>query len=315
MRIIVTGAAGFIGSHLCERLLQDDRNEVMGIDGLIQPELRWIKQRNIQNLSGHPRFFNFEQNLLDFEWKKWLPDVDAVYHLAGIPGVRSSWGDDFQSYVTNNILVTQQMLEACKDAPLQAFIYASTSSVYGETKEMVSEDAAPSPLSPYGVSKLCGEHLCRVYHKQMQIPIVILRYFTVYGPRQRSDMAFHRFIHHMLRGKPIPVHGDGTQTRDFTYIDDCVEATASLLRYPHAAGETINIGGKERASILEVTAILEELTGQKAALQYMGEPRGEPKHTWANIAKAGKLLQYEPKISIRNGLQKELADLEDMYNL
>ncbi|KPB05972.1 NAD-dependent epimerase/dehydratase family protein [Bacillus sp. CHD6a] len=313
MRIIVTGAAGFIGSHLCERLLKEKENVVIGIDGFIDPALKPIKQRNLGNLLNHPRFQFLNKNLLELDWSKVLAKDDVIFHLAAVPGVRSSWGNNFRLYVENNILVTQRLLEACKTIPIKKLIYASTSSVYGEKIGRVSEDSVPFPLSPYGVTKLTGEYLCKVYSENDGIPITMLRYFTVYGPRQRSDMAFHKFIACIIKKKPIPIYGDGKQTRDFTYIGDCVEGTVSVLHADHVIGETINIGGKERKSILEVVEILEEITGQKTSLDFIGKPRGEPRHTWADITKAEKLLHYSPTVSLKEGLQYELKDLLDLY--
>jgi UDP-glucuronate 4-epimerase len=313
MNILVTGAAGFIGSHLCEKLLEDENNTVIGIDGFVGETRPSLKERNIKAFTQHPRFRLYRVNLLNADWETLLNDVEAVYHLAGKPGVRSSWGNDFNNYVEHNILATQRLLEACKNRSLKKFIYASTSSVYGEKSGKVSENASTSPLSPYGVSKLTGEHLCRVYEASDGIPVVVLRYFTVYGPGQRPDMAFHRFIYHLHHARPIPIFGDGKQTRDFTYIDDCVAGTVSVLHASNVIGETINIGGKERKSILEVIEHLEQLTGKKAQLEFLGDPRGEPKHTWANIAKAQKLLNYDPKTPLKVGLKKEVDDLINLY--
>ncbi|MGM7722611.1 NAD-dependent epimerase/dehydratase family protein [Metabacillus sp. Hm71] len=313
MRIIVTGAAGFIGSHLCERLLKEEQNVVIGIDGFIDPSKKQIKLKNLENLLIHPRFQFFNQNLLEIDWSKIFSKDDVIFHLAAVPGVRSSWGNNFQLYVENNILVTQRLLEACKNVPLKKFIYVSTSSVYGEKVGMVSEDSMPSPLSPYGVTKLTGEYLCKVYSENDGLPITILRYFTVYGPRQRPDMAFHRFIECMLKNKPIPIYGDGKQTRDFTFVRDCVEGTVAALYAEHTLGETINIGGKERKSILEVIKILEEIMGQKVTLDFIGKTRGEPRHTWADISKAEKILQYKPVVSLKEGLLHEIEDLLVIY--
>lgn len=313
MKIIVTGAAGFIGSHLCERLLKEKETTVIGIDGFIDPTLNQFKHRNIVNLLAHPRFQFSNENLLTIDWSRTLSNVDVIYHLSGIPGVRSSWGKQFELYTTHNIIVTQRLLEACKNIGLKHFIYASTSSVYGESTGKVSEDFTPAPLSPYGVTKLTGEYLCNVYAENYGIPVTVLRYFTVYGPRQRSDMAFHRFIHCMLTDQPIPIYGDGSQTRDFTYISDCVEGTAAVLHAKNVIGETINLGGKERKSILEVIEILETVTGKKATLNVIGDTRGEPRHTWADITKAEQLLHYHPSIPLKEGLLHELADLRIMY--
>lgn len=313
MKILVTGAAGFIGSHLCEYLLASGEHEVIGVDAFVREELHWIGTKNMESFLHHPRFNMITANMLHLDWKTLLIDVDIIYHLAGIPGVRSSWGADFRSYVESNILATQQLLEACRQTSIKKFIFASTSSVYGETTGQVSEDTPLAPLAPYGVSKLTGEHLCRVYSKNDGVPIVILRFFTVYGPRQRSDMAFHRFIKQLLANDPITLFGDGSQTRDFTYISDCVEAIAAVADAPHVVGETINIGGKERAAILQVIQALETLTGKKGGITLSGSMHGEPMHTWADISKAKRLLQYEPKISLEAGLAKELEYFSDFY--
>lgn len=313
MNILVTGAAGFIGSHLCEQLLEDNNNKVIGVDGFIGSTTAAIKERNTTNLQKHTRFRFERLNLLKASWDSLLQNVDVIYHLAGMPGVRSSWGYDFKHYIDHNILATQRLLEACKDKPLSKFIYVSTSSVYGEKTGKVSEDASTNPLSPYGVSKLTGEQLCHVYGANDGVPVVILRYFTVYGPRQRPDMAFHRFIHRLLFEKPIPIYGDGQQTRDFTYISDCVNGTAKLLHASNVIGEIINLGGKERASVLEMIDQLEQITGKKALLQFKEKPRGEPKHTWADISKAEKLLDYNPQIPLAEGLKKEVDDLSELY--
>ncbi|GAE24464.1 UDP-glucose 4-epimerase [Halalkalibacter wakoensis JCM 9140] len=247
MKILVTGCGGFIGSHLCEKLLENHNVNIVGIDTFIGPTPESISRQNLKNLLLHPRFRFVEENLETINWEAYLQDVEYVYHLAGMPGVRSSWGSDFQKYVINNIDVTQRLLEASKHVPLKKFIYSSTSSVYGETVGKVSENARTEPLSPYGITKLTGEHLCHVYRKSFGVPTVIVRYFTVYGPRQRSDMAFHRFIKNIIQGKPITIFGDGSQTRDFTFVHDCVKATASVLYADGVIGEIINIGGKERA--------------------------------------------------------------------
>ncbi len=314
MKILVTGAAGFIGSHLCERLLQMNDIDVIGIDGLINPSLNLTKQRNLRLLLPNPRFQFHQIDLRQADLKRLLDGVQVVYHLAGMPGVRTSWGTDFQAYVDHNIIATQILLEAVRECPLEKFIYVSTSSVYGEKAGKVTEESIPAPLSPYGVSKLTGEYLCKVYHVSYGIPIVILRYFTVYGPRQRSDMAFHRFIKGILQREPIKIYGDGKQTRDFTFIRDCVEGTAAALQADGVIGETINIGGKERASILEVIALIEYLLGAKATLEFRERLKGEPRDTWADIAKAQTLLNYCPATNLITGLEQQINDMRPNFD-
>ncbi|MDE3838280.1 UDP-glucose 4-epimerase [Bacillus methanolicus] len=314
MKILVTGAAGFIGSHLCEELLRSkDVEKVIGVDFFIGPTPDVMKKDNLIQLLEHPKFEFIRNNLLTMPLDDLIARTDVVYHLAAIPGVRSSWGNDFKHYIDHNILATQRLLEACKNKSLKKFIYASTSSIYGEKNGSVSEEQLPEPLSPYGITKLSGEHLCRVYEKYFGLPLVILRYFTVYGPRQRPDMAFHRFIRQFLSNEPVSIFGDGKQTRDFTFINDCRRATASVLMNDRAVGQTINIGGKERASVLEVLDVLEEVSGIKAKRIFLDQPAGEPKHTWASISKAKDLLDYDPVTGLKEGLKQEYLYLLNFY--
>lgn len=316
MKILVTGAAGFIGSHLCERLLQDKNHEVVGIDNYVPSGTpKWIKENNLRQLSSYPGFTFAELDLIHAPLAHYLADVDIVFHLAAIPGVRSSWGNDFAAYIANNILATQKLLEACRRSSIQKFVYASTSSVYGDKTGSVSERAGVAPLSPYGVSKLTGEQLCRVYYKNDGVPVVVLRFFTVYGPRQRPDMAFHRFIRQMLQNEAITLYGSGHQTRDFTYIRDCVEGIASAVDAEGIIGHTLNIGGKERASVLECIGLLEQLLSVKAKLAWIGPTYGEPQHTWADIRKARRLLKYEPKTDLKYGLSREIAYIRELYGI
>ncbi|MDQ0162477.1 NAD-dependent epimerase/dehydratase family protein [Aeribacillus alveayuensis] len=312
MNILVTGAAGFIGSHLCEKLLENEHFTVIGVDQFIGPTSIQIKNKNLEPLLNHPRFHFQQKDLYITDLKGLLSDIDIVFHLAGIPGVRTSWGNDFEPYVQNNILVTQRLLEALKNSSIKKFVYASTSSVYGQKNGKVKENMLPEPLSPYGVTKLAGEHLCRLYEKSFGIPVVILRFFTVYGPRQRSDMAFHIFIKQLLQDQPITVFGDGTQSRDFTYIDDCVNGIISAINNDQAKGKTFNIGGLERASVNEVIQLLEQITGKKATIQYQPKVHGEPKHTYADITLAKNILGYHPVVSLKEGLMKEILYIQDI---
>ncbi|MFD0958480.1 NAD-dependent epimerase/dehydratase family protein [Paenibacillus chungangensis] len=315
MKIIVTGAAGFIGSHLCEALVQSGRHDVIGVDSLVRDELSTIGTAHLDGIMDHPRFAFLQEDLGDADWDTLLRNVDAVYHLAGVPGVRDSWGASFQKYLHHNIAVTQRLLEACRGKEqLRKFVFISTSSVYGEVPGRVSEKRLPTPLSPYGVTKLTAEHLCQVYRREAGVPVVILRYFTVYGPRQRSDMAFHRFIKAILQDQPITLFGDGCQTRDFTFVSDCVAATAAVIEQPDVVGEVINVGGMERASVREVIAMMEELIGKRARIQSGGGLVGEPVHTWANIAKAKRLLGYKPRISLKKGIMEEIHYIKGLLD-
>ncbi|OXM17160.1 NAD-dependent epimerase/dehydratase family protein [Paenibacillus herberti] len=314
MKILITGVAGFIASHLCEYFLNETEHEVVGVDGFVREELQIIGTRNMISFLHHPRFTLIKENMLQLDWTKRLADVDIIYHLAGIPGVRSSFGSSFSEYVNSNILATQQILKACRGTGVQKLIFASTSSVYGEKIGQVSEEAELSPLSPYGITKQSGEQLCRVYRVNDGVPTVVLRFFTVYGPRQRSDMAFHLFIRRMLADEPIHVYGDGTQTRDFTFIQDCIQGTAAAGLRPGLIGETINIGGAERASVNEIISRLETLIGRKAKVIYTGTTHGEPKHTWADISKASRLLGYKPEVTLDKGLPLEMYDLMKLYS-
>ncbi|ARK30744.1 NAD-dependent epimerase/dehydratase family protein [Halalkalibacter krulwichiae] len=315
MKILVTGAAGFIGSNLCEQLLQQKNVNVIGIDYFIGPTKKLITEKNIVSLVTNPQFQFIQEDLLTIDWEKYLEGVDYVFHLAGIPGVRSSWGTDFKKYVRNNIDVTQRLLEACKNVSLSKFIYSSTSSIYGEKEGKVSEEAKPEPLSPYGITKLTGEYLCHVYRKSFGVPTVILRYFTVYGPRQRSDMAFHKFIRHALEDQPIHIFGNGKQSRDFTFVTDCATATAAVAFADNVVGETINIGGKERASVIEVIRLLEQLLNKNIKIQFEKKAIGEPMHTWADITKAERLLNYQPRISLKEGLMREIDYIKQIGNI
>ncbi|SDS12382.1 Nucleoside-diphosphate-sugar epimerase [Paenibacillaceae bacterium GAS479] len=314
MKILITGVAGFIASHLCEYFLNETEHEVIGVDGFLREELQTIGTRNMISFLHHPRFTLIKENMLQLDWTKELADVDMIYHLAGIPGVRSSFGSSFSEYVSSNILATQQILKACRGTGVQKLIFASTSSVYGEKIGQVPEEAELTPLSPYGITKQTGEQLCRVYRVNDGVPTVVLRFFTVYGPRQRSDMAFHLFIRRMLADEPIYVYGDGTQTRDFTFIQDCIQGTVAAGLRPGLIGETINIGGAERSSVNEIISRLETLIGRKAKVIYTGTTHGEPKHTWADISKASRLLGYKPEVTLDKGLPLEMYDLMKLYS-
>jgi UDP-glucose 4-epimerase len=305
MKCLVTGVAGFIGSHLAERLIKEG-HQVVGIDCFTDYYPREIKERNIEKLRSSEGFTFIEANLLDVNLPEMLRGLDYIFHQAAQAGVRASWGTNFEVYTLNNVLTTQKLLEAAKEAPIKLFVYASSSSVYGDAETFPTpETANPKPISPYGVTKLAGEHLCYLYWKNFGVPFISLRYFTVYGPRQRPDMAFHRFIKAMLKGKEIIVYGDGKQTRDFTYIDDAVEANLLAMR-SEAIGEVFNIGGGSRITINEAIRLLEGIMGKRARVRYVERQKGDVRHTAADITKARKMLGYEPKVRIEEGLRREV---------
>ncbi|MBL0388639.1 NAD-dependent epimerase/dehydratase family protein [Tumebacillus sp. ITR2] len=312
--VLVTGCAGFIGSTLSERLLADGY-EVIGIDCFTNNYSRWIKERNLLGLRLHPRFTFLEQHLLHTDRDLLLDKVNYVFHLAALPGVRTSWGAHFQEYVDHNILATQGLLEALRrHTHVEKVVYASSSSVYGGMTGPADEFRVPTPLSPYGVTKLSGEQLCLLYGHHYGIPIVAMRYFTVFGPRQRPDMAFHIFIKRILEGQPLTIFGDGGQTRDFTFIKDCVDANIAAMLSP-VQGEAFNIGGVSHLSVLEVVRLIEKATGKQANLLWLPEVPGDPKHTFADIGKAQALLHYNPQFDVEHGLRLQIDDVKRLYNL
>ncbi|MEM4346992.1 MAG: GDP-mannose 4,6-dehydratase [Candidatus Altiarchaeota archaeon] len=311
MRCFVTGCAGFIGSHIVEKLL-DLGHEVIGIDCFTDYYARKIKESNIEKAKQNRNFKFIEANILNLNLKKILSNIEYIFHEAAQGGVRKSWGKDFEIYTQNNILATQKLLEACKELKIKKFIYASSSSVYGDVKKFpMKENSITKPISPYGVSKLAAENLCQLYWKNFSVPCISLRYFTVYGPRQRPDMAFHKFIKAILLGKNFEVYGSGEQTRDFTFVSDIVEANI-LAMNSNAEGEIFNIGGGSRISINEIIKILEEITNRKADVSYIEKQKGDMADTIADISKARKILGYKPKVKIKEGLKKEVEWIFDM---
>lgn len=310
---LVTGAAGFIGSRLAGRLL-DEGCAVRGLDNFDPYYQRGLKERNLAALLPRNGFEFREADLNEVELDALLKDVDWVFHQAARPGVRRSWGSGFRAYVKANVLATERLLEALRKQPVEKFIFASSSSVYGEGPGgATGEDAPRRPISPYGVTKLAGEALVAAYQECFGIPAVSLRYFTVFGPGQRPDMAFHKFLRAILENRPLEVYGDGRQTRDFTYIEDAVEANILAARRG-TPGRVYNIGGGSPASIRSVIETLESLTARRAELRFGPQQPGDPRATAADTARAREELGFRPSVSMRAGLQRMVSWMSQLIS-
>jgi len=313
MKALVTGVAGFIGSTLAERLV-DQGADVVGIDCFTDYYPRPAKERNLAALAGRDRFRLIDARIQDVDLARVLADRTHVFHLAAQAGVRKSWGRDFAIYTENNIDATQVLLEAaaCAKPSLERIVYASSSSVYGDTVAMpFREDALPQPVSPYGVSKLAAEQLCYLYHVNFGLPTVSLRYFTVYGPRQRPDMGFHKFLRAAIRGEPITVFGDGEQTRDFTYVADVVAATMAAATRG-VPGRVYNIGGGSRVSINHVFDIIGRVAGGRPRVNVDPVQKGDMRHTFADTRLARTDLGFAPAVALEEGIAAEYRWLTEV---
>ena len=301
MKSVITGVAGFIGSHLAEKLLGLG-HEVVGVDKFLDNYPRDFKDSNLSIILKHPSFKFIGDDLIDIELRQLLNQTDYVFHLAAQPGVRSSWGEEFSHYSHNNILVTQLLLEACKQVKVRKFVYASSSSVYGDTDDLpMRESGGTRPVSPYGVTKLAAEHLCYLYWKAFGIPTVSLRFFTVYGPRQRPDMFFHILMRRLLLDEEIPLYDDGEQSRDFTYCADIVAGLTGAAFYP-GAGDVFNLGGGGEITLLNAIKLVEKVSGRKAKLKRFDRQSGDVRRTRASLDEAKKKLDYKPLVSMDEGL-------------
>ncbi len=305
MRCLVTGAAGFIGSSLSERLISLG-HEVVGVDRFSDYYPRSYKENNLERLRQESRFELRVEDLAECELGPLLDGVEVVFHQAAQAGVRASWGQSFEAYLRDNVMSTQRLLEAVRRHPtVRKVVYASSSSVYGEGAELpMRETGRPQPFSPYGVTKLAAEHLAELYRHNFGVATASLRYFTVYGPRQRPDMAFHKFIEATLDGKPIAVYGDGAQTRDFTFIADIVEANIA------AAAEGVlgvfNVGGGSRETLRNVLKTLGEVVGE-LKIDHHEREAGDVMDTWADVSRAAAAMGYAPKVALREGLTAQVA--------
>lgn len=311
MKSLVTGVAGFIGSHLAERLLGAG-HEVAGVDNFFDNYPRSFKDHNLAACLGHPRFRFISADLLAADLNRLLAGADFVFHLAGQPGVRSSWGREFARYTENNIRATQLLLEAAKGLALRKFVYASTSSVYGDTEDLpMREEGLTRPVSPYGATKLAAEHLCYLYYRAFAVPTVSLRFFTVYGPRQRPDMFFHILMRALVQDQEVPLYDDGEQTRDFTFYKDIVDGLIAAALYP-GCGEVFNLGGGSAVSLLDAIAVAERIAGRKTKLRRFDRQKGDVRHTRARLDLARRKLGYDPKVSLEQGLAEQWTWIQQL---
>lgn len=311
---LVTGVAGFIGSHLAETLLNQGHH-IIGIDELNDYYDRRQKQTNLQLLQQYPHFTFIADSIQNLNWKTLLHNVQIIYHQAAQAGVRASWGQNFKDYTERNLNATQIILEACRETTsLQRLVFASSSSVYGNAETIPTTEQTPTqPVSPYGITKLAAEQLCHLYHHHFGVPITSLRYFTVYGPRQRPDMAFHKFFRATLQNQPITILGDGQQTRNYTYVSDIVAANLAAATSDQALGQIINIGGNACVSLETILNLIEKITQIPLEKNYLPYAVGDAKHTNADITLAAQLLNYRPQIDLETGLTKEWQWIREYY--
>jgi len=304
MKALVTGVAGFIGSHLAGALL-DEGATVTGIDCFTDYYARAIKEANLSTLKARPGFSFVEGALQDADLRSLVAGKTHIFHLAGQAGVRKSWGRDFDVYIQDNVASTQRLLETLVGAPIERFVYASSSSVYGDHPTLpLQEESYLQPLSPYGVTKLAAEHLSNLYWANHGVPAVSLRYFTVYGPRQRPDMAFHRFFTAVKQGQPVTIYGDGEQTRDFTFVGDIVAATMAAGRQGRPGG-VYNVGGGSRVTMNHVLELIGRVTGQPVAIKREPAQKGDMRHTYADTSRARRDLAFAPGTTLEEGLKAQ----------
>lgn len=303
---MVTGAAGFIGSHLVDLLLESGM-EVVGIDCLNENYRGAEKIANLRSAFSHEAFSLETIDLSVDEIDEAIEGADLIFHLAGEPGVRPSWGDNFGRYSRNNVLATQRLLDSATRSTSATFVYASSSSIYGDAEVFPTpEDTPPKPISPYGSTKLAGEHLCGVYERSRDLDLRIVRFFTVFGPRQRPDMAFNIFCNKALDGKQITVFGDGRQTRDFTYVADAARATLEAGLVVDPEHRLFNVGGGMRVTLVNVIEAIGHAAGGPIDVNFTSEQVGDVRDTLAEVSRAKDLLGFTPRTSLLEGISAEL---------
>jgi len=314
MRCFVTGVAGFVGSHLAERLLADG-HEVCGIDSFANNYDHALKERNLGALRSWNMFHFIEGDLMEVALQPLLEGVDWIFHQAGQEKERTNWASAFTHYTESNVSVTLRLLEAAlRFGWIRRFVYASSSSVYGEAARLpVLEDELERPRSPHGITKLAAESLCSLYHRRFGLPTVSLRYFSIYGPRQRPDMAFHRFCKAIVCREPLSLYGDGYQTRDFIYVDDAIEATVRAAAVTEATGQVLNIASGTSVTLRSIVEQLEKISGSRISVAVDDSQRDDVHHTCADIQRAQQILGYRPRMGLQDGLTQEFEFIRRLY--
>ncbi len=314
MKVLVTGAAGFIGSTLCEKLTENNIHCV-GIDKLTNYYDVSLKRSNLKSLKSNDKFSFHESDVMSEKTIGEIKNADVIFHLSAQPGVFKSWGKDFQIYVRENIEVTQFILEILKDYPEKKLVFASSSSVYGKTNTYpMREDNILRPISPYGLTKLACERLLDLYSISYGLKYLSLRFFTVFGPRQRADMAFHKFFKSVIKNEPINIYGNGEQIRDFTYVAAVVDFLYKLIDNDKWNYE-VNVGGGASISVNEVLNMIFEITGKETKVNYIAHQKGDMKKTLADISLARDGFNYSPEFSLFEGLKKEWEWIQTIYKV
>lgn len=305
-RILITGAAGFIGSHLCERLLELGF-EVVGVDGFTDYYARERKRLNVERAMASDNFRLVAEDLLETDLGALLDGIEAVVHLAAEPGVRASWGESFARYLRRNVQATQRLLEAASGSNVGRLVFASSSSTYGSGQDgPIPEDAERQPASPYGLSKFSAEELVALYARERGLLATSLRYFTVYGPRQRPEMALSQFIERALWGSPITIFGDGRQMREMTYVSDVVDATVAALEVNHGTPHrAYNVGGGSRATVNELVGFVQEYLRVEVEVERQAAAAGDVRSTWADLSRARRELSFEPSVRLEDGIREQ----------